>query len=426
MKQYLSAIAGASLLFAAIAEGGTRGGNPIGFQNAAYDFHVATPEDWQCDGGCIKAPQSLSSDDVWTFKAPESDNSLAATFYTDFDASNLDELHLKLGAGDWYPLNGDFQGFSNARDRDGATNATEYYLVAARKVIRIDWKKDSGDQVRAYELDRVRRSIRRASSPPEVKQIRMLDERSTFKPGERACLGIWTSDIRSAFVLKSLKSVNFTGENAQWAFKEISWDAAAERYTVCVNVTTAFGVDGLAIQALSIEDDADRSIGCSRDKTKKTFSCWRHSGQTHILTASVPESFAAVDNAVPDREGPAVHSISCDSSTSTLTINANDPAGVMMAEVYSGENSMIIYPDQIDGPKPISLAAISNHGWNTINLIVIYDKLGNATILREKAINSMQLGAAKDDGAFYEEVPLSGATTSTTLRICNYLFGGAH
>lgn len=411
---------------------GTNGGGGFShFVKESFDFHVASPPEWSCNGcdaGFTSGGKRAATTSTWTIRPQDSNTSLKVDFISDYPAETEEELHAeldKLPGGPWLPFcrgSSDdtcadasaFVGFTNAPLRDNANEATEYYLVEKRMVIRIEWQKDANAPARALELDAVKASIDRASAPPRVRSIES-EGAATVKPGDTACIRIVVDDLRRKFVASSIKALEFDGLPSHWSIKKISWLSDESTFKVCVGVTAAFTATGLQITSLGIEDFSGRMLTCKRTSTAPYEIGCGTSGASSEPRTSVVSKIAAVDNPAPDLEGPEIRGVTVDKDALTVSLDASDPAGIYAAELFfcrascNGQQSVIIYSDQFAHGGAFSIAGAVSDGWNLLDSLVIYDKVGNATFLR------------RSTGTTYELVPWKGAVRTTVIPIQNFL-----
>jgi len=428
------------LLWCGAAFGGTGAGNEFfHFVNPAFDFHVASPKTWPCQG-CGK-PEQLTTRTtgepatVWLLTAPEKTTWLKISFINDFPAATAADLLKEITSQHpgvaWTEFNrGAFVGYTSSVLGDGANAATEYYLVARRQVIRIEWQKDAAFPNRAVQLDQVKSSIDRASRPPRIKSIR-TEKQTPYKVGDTACYQIEVDDLKNGFKSTSLAELKIEGVLDHWSYKSIDWVADQSWFRVCFRVTSAFGPAGLRIKSLMIqEDDGDRAIACTAAaKTPDVLSC--ASSPVDLSSPqveSIRPAVASVDNPMPDREGPQIRGLAFDATNQTLTIDAEDPSGVFLAEIRGGPNgadekTVIAYADQLASSGAVSLAALTDLGWNTITGIVIYDKNGLPTLLRIKKSRDGRMNSATRSNT-YEVVPWGGAPTPSDIPVISFLQTG--
>lgn len=428
----LSIVAALTLLVTAGAvEAGTGAGNEFKHhRNAAFDFHVASPKDWPCTGGCDAAtpvPERGQDDEAWLIEAPERTTWLRITFLSDFPAENeaelLREIERRYPDDRWQRFGrGSFLGFTNSPQGDRANAATEYYLVAKRQVIRISWQKDGAMPQRALELNTVKQSIDRVSEPPRINFIR--SERSgagaVYKPGDSACLLIEVDDLRSAWTDQSVRTLALKGVPEHWSFKSIDWVAASNWFKVCYRVNASMVGDALMPTELLIEDDDGRGLSCRPPEggsNSDGLECRSHQDTYRAPPRQVlkPE-VALVENPSPDREGPRVQALRFDAEKLTLAIDASDKSGVYLAEVQLNDGRQVIYTDELKAATPVSLAPLVYRGWNTLDQIVLYDVNGTPSLYRRKRTQRVD--------EFYEYVPWQGTPSPSDIPVVSFLHGG--
>jgi len=432
--------------------GSTGGGNGFGhYVNQAFDFHVAGPKDWACDNCDAAAVQVRDpavtargeTSQVWYLHAPTGTTWLRITFTSDFPANSDQELLTAIQTLNptttWYSLDpsarGGFIGYTSSSQGVHANAAREYYLVASKQVIMIDWQKDANDADSAAKMDLVIQSIDRASTPPQIKSIHTDKGPSeSYNIGDSACLTIEVDDLRAAFEKAGLQTIDIEGALPHFSFKTITWLADQDAYRACFNVTTAFGPNGLRVTNLYIEDqDASRSINCSPDgKDPGLLNCWG-SSSAYIVGQPIPNSqtvtirpvVAAVNNATPDHAGPVVKQLHIDPTNLTLEIDAEDASGVQAAEVSFGQQILIAYPEQLSPPAPIDLSSVTTDGWNTITQMVIYDINGYPTLLRLPNNNAgFRTHQKFDTPAYYQILAWDGTVSMSTIPIVTFLKSG--
>ena len=407
--------------FSPAAWGGTSGGNPASYENTVFDFYVAAPRDWPCAGCPPAARRADPNGEQWRLDAPQSKNQLVAQFFGDYDAQDIDALGQRLGPTFKRRDRGALHGYANVDDPDHALDAVEYYLTAPRKVVRIESHLDNTDQTRAYELTRVRRSMHRASQPPQITELKMEGARATYKPGDRACYLVGVDDLRSDSTVSSLQTFTIAGQLSHWQFKSVTWNADAEAFRICVDVTTAFDADGLAITDLEVEDADGRRVSCQRNTavTPPALHCRGWIGVSMRYEIKMPLPAITVDNPAPDHDGPQVRAVTCDGGR--LSVDASDPSGVMIGEVFQNELAQVLYPDELGAGHSASLATIATRGLNTVSLIVVYDRNGNPTVLREHPLPTVKRSSQDNPELYYEIVPRSGAPTQTDIPVCTFV-----
>ena len=406
--------------------GGTGAGNEYKhIVNQDFDFHVAIPPQWSC-AGCDDPELeqgSRETEQVWRLAAPENTTWLAAGFIAGFPAESMPELLSEIQRRhpdiDWIQIDrGDFIGYTSARQGGGANQALEYYLVDKHQVIRIEWQKDGAYPQRARQLDNIKGSIDRASSPLRVLQIR-TERQVPYQVGEQACLFIEVDDLRAEFTDDSLKIVEVDGAPKHWSFKSIKWIGENNWFKVCYRVTTAFGAEGLTVNQLDIAS-GDQSLSCEKEAGR--LECPDDQGGYY----AVPTHIAPVINPAPDREGPVFTDLTYNASTQTVSVSAHDPSGLAVGRI-AFIDSQPLYPDELSGQKPINVRNILRGGWNTIKQVIVYDGNGFGTILQvpEGADRNKRRGTVSTD--YYELIKADGKRSMSTIPIVTFLqVRGAH
>jgi hypothetical protein len=401
------------------------------FVNGEFDFHIAGPKAWSCTG-CREeaAPPDVAGkatseqEEVWRFAAPEGTTWLEVTFISGFPADRQSQLLEKIqprhpDVQHWFDIDrGAFDiGYTSNGSGEQGESAWEYYLVAKYQVVRLHWVKDPHLETRAVQLDAIKDSIDRASLPPRVRSIRSVPTEGAIRPGDRACIEVGVDDLRDGYTDAGLIELTVEGAPEHYSMKSVRYLAERGAYEVCFNVTTAFGPTGLRVVRLAIETSEMHEINCSRPTAGggdyrlecRGSSDWRTGRPPTVI---VPE-IAPVANDNPDQDGPAVQVVHYEPRLGVLEIVATDPAGVMLAELRRGDDSFVIYADQLERPMPIDPSRFLRRGWNTIDTIVFYDRNGLPTMLRQRPGDI----GTDDQGPRYERVPWIGEPEMTTIPV---------
>lgn len=407
------------------AGAGTGAGNEFSHHfNQAFDFHVASPKDWPCSG-CdaeVAAKRLAEEENTWLLAAPEVSTWMKISFIADFPAESEAELKKEITARhegvEWHAFErGSFVGFSTSPAGTDANAALEYYLVAKRQVIRLEWQKDGARPDRALQLDAVKDSVERVSEPPRINSIH-TEKDAAYEVGETACHLVEVDDLRNAFNAGSLKTFEIDGVPAHWSFKRIEWLAEKGAFRVCHKVSAAFGPSDLNVKSVTIEDDDGRTVDCRRDSRKETLALecfrWPQESSNQQPRQVLMPRVAAVKNPAPDQEGPKVRAVTFDPEAQTVSITADDQNGVYVGELLKGEERVVAYPDQLRAGRPISIATLVRAGWNTLDAIVLYDGNGIPTLLRKQ-------GGGKNGVERYELVPWHGAPQPTDIPVVSFL-----
>ncbi len=444
----------ASLMMATKGEGGVGAGNEWKhFTNDAFDFHVAGPNDWACNGcGETSTPLPKSrpalgdeTAETWTMMAPGGTTWLKITFIADFpadcqegcDAKLLPVIEARHPNVIWQPFNrgdGAFMGYSSSAQGDDANQALEYYLVDKRQVIRLEWQKDAADEAGARQLDVVKKTIDRVSRSPEVKDIR-TERSEPYQVGDTACYFVEVDDLRAAFTAASLTGLSLKGVPDHFSFKTIEWVGDKNWFKACFPLTTSFGADGLEVLSVDIEGDGDRQVHCYRDDpAQPVLKCpaegaFRTTGpDVRLLTPHV----ATVEHPVADSDGPVIHGLDLDREHLTLHIDATDQSAFGLAEIRQGDVTVVAFPDELAAGHATALASLVHSGWNLIEQIIVYDANGLPTMLRipepPHAARGKRRAKLKPgrDVEYYEMVPWRGAAYMSTIPVLNFLKAGGH
>jgi hypothetical protein len=448
MRWTLIPLAAAALASPPVHARGTGGGNEFFTHvNPAFDFRVESPDDWTCDG-CDAPVQHRGgageSQQSWAMAplAQPDPTGIRVTFIDDFPAKTLADLEAALYAQDqntkkWYPIGqddrGGFVGFSSAPLGEDDSSATEYYLVAENRAIRIVWSKDSmgGHVESAQKLDHVKSSINRVSEPPRIRWIK-TDRDGPVKIGDTACLLIGASDVRGKLDVPNLRAIDIEGTLPHWSFKKIAWEADPGQFRVCYAVSSTFGPNGLRVQHLSLEIPEDgRGIDCdaetAADPTLLTCtSLILYDGKN--VQSTLKQTVAPVANPSADFSGPEVRAVTVDAARLTLTIDAVAKSGLASAEIFSADpdgKSCVIYGDELGAGSKASIASMVHEGWNTIDHLVIYDANGVPTLLRRPQASAKHRRTRGDgDSVTYEAVSWAGDVTKTTVPVQTFLKHG--
>lgn len=404
------------------------------FVNDGFDFHVASPSTWQCQG-CEPEARKLTEEtaESWRLSSPARTTWFGATFLSDFPAECEERCDLNLLAEirrrhpnvEWRPFKrgGDdsFIGFTSSPLGDDANEAMEYYLVDKRQALRLEWQKDEGDAPRARELDNVKRTIDRVSRSPEVISIR-TERDGAYRVGETACLLIEVDDLRAAFNARSLTNLTLQGVPEHASFKTIEWVGAKNWFRACFVVTTGFGEKGLEVLNLDIEGEDDRSVHCYRkDPAAPELYCPSGGYQREDRPGkTVMPAVGPVTGAVMDQAGPEIRGLLLDRERLTLTVDAVDPSGVGIGEIRQGDLSVVAFPDQLANGRPVSIAHLTHNGWNLVERLVIYDANGYPTLLRIPESPALRRGGPE----YYEVVPWKGEPYLSNLPVLNFLKAG--
>jgi hypothetical protein len=407
---------------AQVGLGGTGLGNEFEhYVNRAFDFHVAVPPDWACDGCSAGEREKRRSpaEETWGIAAPEGTTWLRSSFLSDFPAASEAELKAVIESEhpdvEWHGFDrGGFVGFTSSPQGDAARGALEYYLIDKRQALRLEWSKDPALPSRAVELDYVKRSIDRASAPPAVTAVTSEREAgATYAVGEVACLLVEVDDLRAAFDAQSLGAIEIQGAPAHWSFKDVVWVPEKSWFRVCWKVSSAFGADGLLVRQLSIEDsDAGRSVACEADTDDPVLlSCRRYPSESAAPRVErVRQRVAKIDNAAPDVAGPDFGAVAADVATGTLILTATDASGIAAGEVYLNGTRIAVYADDLARTGRVDVKAAIRGGWNTVSKIILYDANGLPTLLE-----------APKEGTTYTVRPWKGAPRPSSIPVVSFL-----
>jgi hypothetical protein len=409
---------------------GTIGGDGFKhFTNTTFDFHVAEPSSWECEGCKVQELRQSSEQTTleWHLHPKSGSTHLDTTFISGFPAQTADELLAAIAAQthtdpkDWFPFHrGDGEGrelagFSNKEAPDAANDAVEYYWVDRQLVIRLDWQKDTTDTQSALELDAVKSSIDRASAPPRVTGVRS-EGAMVVKPGDKACILVGVDDLLGTFKDTEPSTVELFGMPEHWSFKTVAWSAADSAYRICVTVTSSFGANGLNLKSFSLDSDDGGSIWCSTPTSAGSQSLQLRCSRGIGSPETIEQQVARVDNPAIDEDGPQISSVSYDAASGSLRIEAADPSGVFGGEIFMGKNasgddlSVVIYPDQIQNGEGVPIDSLVVNGWNKVDRILLYDKVGNVSMLR----------VPKGGGLNYELVSYKGQVSASPIGIVNF------
>jgi hypothetical protein len=417
--------------------GGVGAGNEYNhFVNPGFDFHIAAPRTWACDNcesafdarPAAKGKHLAEEATLWRLEAPEATSWIDIAFISDFPAENEAELLTAIQARhpdvEWYGFDrGRFVGYTSTNAGDAANEATEYYLVDKRLVIKLSWKKDGDLPDRAREIDLIKYSIDRSSAPAKIKAIR-TEKDGAYKVGDTACFDVEVDDLRSGYDAQSLEDFRIVGTPDHWNFKTVAWVGENNWFKVCYVVLSSFGADGLQVRGLRVST-GNSTLSCEQPKAADS----RHAGPTDLLCASddgesarVAPDVAPVDNPSPDQEGPAITALELDAEKMTLKITASDAAGLGMGEATGRLGTTPFYPDQLTAGVAVDIAASLGPGWNTIERLVVFDGNGLPTMLR--APKAAKRRAAHLEAYTYERVSWSGRVEPTSLPVLYFLKKG--
>lgn len=398
--------------------------------NSAFDFHVAVPPDWLCagcDSGEVRS-QGSETEETWRLEAPERSTWLSAGFITGFPAESVAELKAKIEERhpgmNWSEIDrGGFLGFTSSAHGDNANSAMDYYLVGKHLVIRIEWQKEGSLPQRARQLDNVKSSINRVSTPPRILDIRS-ERTQPHQVGEEACLLVEVDDLKSAFEDSALSVLEIFGTPEHASFKTIRWIGASNWFRACFTVNSTFGADGLRVRKLVLRA-TDRDLVCEAlEQDTSKIECKQ--GYSDEMPATVvPVHVAAIDNPTPDRAGPDILALDFDPQGLTLSIEAKDPSGLGVGRIETDHGIQMIFPDQVRNRLPISLGHIVGRGWNTVRSIVIFDANGMATMLRDPRRSTKRVQKASESDDTYEIANSNGTTVPSSLPVISFLHARA-
>ncbi len=367
-------------------------------EEQAFDFHLAHPKTWDFQAESAGGYAVQNNDELfaqWRLNngsvadVPAKMSFVDVQFLLNFPAEDDQGLELLAEikkrhpeVGEWQRVEADrgFVGWTSG-DRPagaGATEAIEYYLVAKRQVIRLQYRKDL-HKGGAAEVDLIIHSIDRSSAAPHILKI-WTDKSTDYQVGETACFFIEVDDLKGAFTTRSMEYFEIEGALRHWSFKSIQWVGEKNWFQVCFKVTQAFSRTGLSIKMFSIVNN--RSVSTSCLGMGSTIRC---SGAGK--SSSIKPIIASVVNPSPDTNGPVFTTFDFNGSTLKLRIAVSDASGVgsvalRIVKPHSDAQQFdyVIFPDQfVAGEAEIDLSRLGLSGWNTIETVYAFDRNGMAS-----------------------------------------------
>ncbi|MGE0172912.1 MAG: hypothetical protein AB7T49_09010 [Oligoflexales bacterium] len=379
----------------ASSEDGTGAGmNLQHIENDVFDFHIGYPPNWTLTEMPNKwiLEKSSGSRVIVEFVESASIDAKEDVLALAIDTDGGEE-------DDWeYISEGPFLGYSRGFT---ATRFVDYYFSNKRLVIRLEKIANSAEDIR--EMGFITGTIDRASSGPEVLSFVLENPKPQYLPGDRVCYLLKVDDLKGSIDETSLREFSVEGQRSNWELKdEVRWIPEQQTFKVCLPVGTNFSSDGLQISSLTLQNDRGQDTQCGQ--TNGGIICRMGAGQPKDkVSVEIPE----VVNPRVDRIGPVFGSLSFDTDTLALRIDARDDSRIQggavestrefFADLENGEEiSWRLYSDEFIGGE-ISKRLDRAQGWVTLSSIALFDENGYETRLamshnacKEKQVQSLQ------------------------------------
>lgn len=430
---YFAAVLGLSAVSYDASGGLGVGSSFVHRENRAFDFHIAYPKYWQFSNDRIS--ESVTSWELTNLgTAPAgSESSIAIIFSSAFQVADAEELLAVIKSEEnsdieWTRLTQPFVGWTSGDLVSGGnwTHSIEYYLSEKNLVIRLESivrPEGSG----AQDVINIVSSIERASAPPRITAVETEGQR-VYRVGEEACFKIEVDDLKSSFDSQGLDAVEFRGQKPYWRFRRTRWVPEKNWFEVCVDILPSFKHDGLVLDLFSMRNNRGQVAFCQRLRDDSKLLCDNLDGTD---PHDVPVTFPRVANPKPDLFGPEVHDVSFDENRLEIIVDASDPSGILGGRVITGVTvadfetlsarsmSWFLFPEHLVSRKPLSVATKLYRGWITIKSILVFDRNGTPTVLRQPNGKCQNLPGA--DPHYYESVQETGECQRTTIPVITFI-----